>query len=120
MFEKGDFISHSGIPLDWKIECNSLTDADIECLAYLISKKFSFRNVFGIPRGGMRLARALGKYQSQKYDATIIVDDVLTTGNSMETMRKSIPGPVVGVVIFSRLEDPPSWIFPIFKFKLDD
>lgn len=34
LFQKVDFISHSGKPLDWKLECDALTDKDWECIAY--------------------------------------------------------------------------------------
>ena len=55
LFVKENFISHSGNKLDFKIECDALTDEDIECIAYIISKKYTFSNVFGIPRGRLWL-----------------------------------------------------------------
>jgi hypoxanthine phosphoribosyltransferase len=119
MFDKVDFVSHSGLPLTWKIECDALTDSDIECLAYMISQHFSFGKVVGVPRGGLRLAKALEPYhQEARATSTLIVDDVLTTGNSMERIRQTITGHTVGVVIFSRMENPPVWIHPVFQFKL--
>jgi hypothetical protein len=32
MFKSKPFISHSGLQLDWKIDCDSLTEADLEHL----------------------------------------------------------------------------------------
>ena len=40
LFQLGNFVSHAGNELEWKIECDALTDEDIETFAYLISKKY--------------------------------------------------------------------------------
>ena len=110
MFERKDFISHAGKPLHWKIECDELSDEDLETLAYVVSRRIQFSSVVGIPRGGVRFADALKKYVSES-GPRLLVDDVLTTGLSMDTERKYGD---VGVVIFSRGLCP-SWIIPIFQ-----
>jgi hypothetical protein len=116
MFERGKFESHSGIQLNWKIECDGLTDADLEALAEAVSSRIIFKEVIGIPRGGLRFAEALKQYRSPVARPTLIVDDVLTTGRSMNELRKSVSGPSTGVVIFARGPGPiPAWIFPIFS-----
>ena len=56
-------------------------------MAKIISKKIRFSTVYGIPTGGERLAKALEKYTTEN-SCFLIVDDVFTTGNSMEKARK--------------------------------
>ena len=34
LFIKEDFISHAGLPLTWKVECDALTEKDYDCLLY--------------------------------------------------------------------------------------
>ena len=123
MFEWKEFTSHSGKSLRWKIDCDDLTDEDIECIARIIHNqlKLRFCKVYGIPSGGMRLAAALQKYCSKSSSRTLIVDDVLTTGNSMINARQELikrgEKPVEGVVIFSRGPCPP-WIISIFTCSI--
>lgn len=116
LFVDEPFRSHSGLDLAWKIDCDALTDADLATLAAQVHRKFShFHRVVGVPRGGLRFATALEPYADPKvYGVTLIVDDVLTTGASMEKMRDSLATDyVIGVVIFARTPCP-RWIRPIF------
>ena len=53
IFIREDFISHAGLPLTWKVECDALTNKDYEALAKIVSEKMTFRDVKGIPRGGI-------------------------------------------------------------------
>jgi len=115
LFVKQDFISHSGKELDFKIECDALTDEDIETLSYIISKKFNFFGVIGIPRGGLRLAKALEKYKTMESSYLLLADDVLTTGKSMRGYRdKYIKYSVIGTVLFARGKCP-DWVIPLFQ-----
>jgi hypothetical protein len=99
LFQLGKFTSHAGNELDWKIECDALTDDDWECLAKMISEKTQFGKVYGIPRGGTKLANALEKYADPKNPIRLVVDDVWTTGTSMnEVMQKGD----MGFVVFAR------------------
>ena len=109
LFKQGKFTSHSGLVLDWKIDCDALSDEDIETIAYVASRMVgTFSGVFGIPTGGERLAKALDKYSNPRAPAQcLIVDDVLTTGKSMEEAAKKLP-PSKGFVIFART-NPPEW-----------
>jgi hypoxanthine phosphoribosyltransferase len=94
-----------------------LGDEDIETLAKMIANSFSFAFVLGIPTGGLRLAHALKQYATPISDTILIVDDVLTTGNSMERAFKQFqPQHVMGVVIFARGKCP-DWITPIFTLN---
>ena len=119
LFKKGTFTSHSGLELHWKIECSALTDEDIETFAMIIRDNFSpYSGVYGIPRGGVRLADAVRKFVSDK-GPFLIVDDVLTTGNSMSEAKARFADKVqygcLGVVLFARGEYVPGWITPIFR-----
>jgi hypothetical protein len=116
LFEKKTFTMHSGDVGHWKIECNALTDVEINTLAYIISSKLKFNDVIGIPKGGIRIAKALDKYKSNK-GCCLIIDDVLTTGNSMEEAKKlHSDKDVIGVVLFARAKCP-EWIIPLFQMS---
>ena len=83
LFIKEDFISHAGLPLTWKVECDALTDGDYEALAKIVSEKIRFKDVKGIPRGGIPFENALRQYASNdSSDPLLICDDVYTTGTS--------------------------------------
>jgi|TARA_Y100000310_G_scaffold342991_1_gene448626 hypothetical protein len=118
LFLRQNITLHSGQKSDFKIECEALTGEDLDTLAYLISKRFRFKRVIGIIRGGMRLMLALEKYISQDSPEenlpVLIVDDVLTTGGSMEDAKKKLGEPCIGVVIYSRGKCS-GWVHPIFQ-----
>lgn len=99
LFQLGKFVSHAGNELEWKIECDALTDEDWDCLAKMIAEKTEFGSVYGIPRGGTKLANALEKYKNPKSIIHLVVDDVWTTGKSMREVMK--PGDL-GFVVFAR------------------
>ena len=87
LFTSGDFISHAGLPLKWKIECDAIRPEEWETLAQMIMEyeTMPFREVSGIPTGGMALASALDKYKSPDADDfVLVVDDVWTIGMSMK------------------------------------
>ena len=117
LFVETPFIGHSGGYLPWKIECEALTEEDWACLAKLISKKHAFKEVVGIPEGGLPLARALEQYRRSDSHIVLIVDDVLTTGQSMDTEKRRIdylPQNIFGIVVFARTTPPP-WVRSIFQ-----
>ena len=39
LFIREDFISHAGLPLTWKVECDALGEGDYEALAKIVSEK---------------------------------------------------------------------------------
>lgn len=106
--------------LPFKIDCDALSSEDIECIARIIASKTSFGIVEGIPDGGCRLAAELEPYVYPDAPFNIlIVDDVLTTGASMEQRKAMMPpqvhpDDVIGWVIFARTE-PPKWVNAVFK-----
>ena len=114
LFQLGDFISHSGVPLDWKIDVDALGDDDLKCLALIGSQKVPlFSEVIGIPRGGLRFAKEMVKYTREE-GGILLVDDVLTTGASMVEWQKKT-GARSGLVIFSRrILTKPHWVTSIF------
>lgn len=123
LFEWGNFTLNSGKQSNFKIECDALTASDWATIAKLVNQQVRFKEVVGVPRGGMPLARALDIYRDEKASCCLIVDDVLTTGGSMERMKESlvkdgryIADVIVGAVLFARGE-PAGWIYPIFQLE---
>ena len=113
MFTLSDFKSHAGLNLYWKIECDSLTDEDWKCLAYMANEKLpNFGSVEGFPRGGLKFAQCMKKYITT--GPLLIVDDVFTTGNSMLDHRNDRKA--IGLVAFSR-NDPFNWIYSVCKIS---
>lgn len=90
LFKQGEFTSHSGLQLADKIDCDALTDEDWEAQAKWFSDRIGFGKVIGIKTGGTKLAEALQKYASP-FGPVLIIDDVLTTGRSMEKARVKYP-----------------------------
>ena len=74
-------------------------------MAKIIGTNLQFNQVQGIPRGGLRLAKALEIYCGNN-GPILVVDDVLTTGQSILEIRQAIPEPSLGVVIFARGKCP--------------
>ena len=87
LFDYGDFISHAGLPLKWKIECDAISPDQWKALARMIMdyQERPFYKAVGIPRGGLPLASAMNEYASgDEKDPIMICDDVFTTGTSMQ------------------------------------
>ena len=115
LFKKAKVVLHSGEESDWKIECDSFSRADWDTLAMLVSRKLQFSAVVGIPTGGLPFAEACRQYADPFKDLPVlIVDDVLTTGASMEEFKARVKHPIIGCVAFARGRCP-SWIQPIFQ-----
>lgn len=113
LFQFGSFILHSGEYSDFKIDCDALTDDDLKALAFITAKRLPpYWKVEGVPSGGLRFALSLQKYLSDIHTRfVLIVDDVLTTGASMERQRDGRNA--IGVVIFAR-GPVPDWVIPLF------
>lgn len=114
LFKMGNLRLSSGASSSWKIDMGACTDQDIATLAWMINLMVGeFGSVEGVPTGGLRLAKALEYYA---FDGPhLIVDDVLTSGGSMEKARKQVSDPgIVGAVVFAR-GPCPAWISPLFQ-----
>jgi orotate phosphoribosyltransferase len=119
LFRSGNFTLNSGKTSTFKIDCDALTEEDIETIARIASEELpTFGAVEGVPTGGLRLAAAMQKYcTADTPDAPLlIVDDVLTTGGSMERFRAGRTA--IGFVVFARGECP-AWIAPLLVSQVD-
>jgi len=114
LFQLGTFDANSGTVLPWRIECDNLMPEDWECLAAMLVEMVGpFGKVEGVSGGGLPFANALQRYVTEECPL-LIVDDVLTTGASMEKAREGNT-PSFGAVVFSRGPITPTWITPIFR-----
>ena len=120
LFQKVDFKSHSGLDLTWKIEMDALSHGEWECIAQMIMELTPpFKEAIGIPRGGNILGKLMNKHGTGKREDPIcIVDDVLTTGGSMNEFRTKRqwrnPSKYIGGVVFARSQ-PPDWVTALFQ-----
>ncbi len=107
LFNRGSYSLHSGLKSDYKIDCDALSDGDLETIAFLLYKRLKpFSEMEWIPEGGVRLATKMWNYRCNK-GGLLIVDDVWTTGGSMGAVRGGREAQ--GCVIFAR-ENPASWV----------
>ena len=135
LFQSGNFVLSSGTKSNFKIDCDGLGWDDIKTLAKMISDLVGpFSSVEGIERGGLHLAEGLQEFvilpAKGGYFPHLIVDDVLTTGTSMQIRRQNyscgLPvanynledgrRKVIGAVIFARGECP-DWVKPLFTLN---
>lgn len=115
LFQAYKFKSHAGLDLTWKIECDALSDSEWAVLADMIMEfePRPFKSVAGIPRGGIKLAEALQRYATgEPRHNTLIVDDVLTTGQSISDFTQEtyninyLDKDLMCWVVFSRKDVP--------------
>ena len=124
LFQRIDFTSHSGLDLTWKIEMDALTRDEWECIAHMINELSPpFKEAIGIPRGGVKLGKLLNLHGTGKREDPIcIVDDVLTTGGSMNEFKQKRhwrnPSKYIGWVVFAR-NKPPSSVKALFQMPID-
>ena len=118
LFQIGDFKSHAGLPLKWKIECDAIDHTEWRALATMIMdyQKEPFRKAIGIPRGGIPFEKALKPYATlSKSDPLLICDDVYTTGTSM---REVYEYGAIGVVVFARNKISDDWVKAIWTLSI--
>ena len=123
LFTEQDFIGHSGDELHWKIECDALFPNEWKCIARMIFEieKRPFQAAIGIPRGGVELGRWLNEYSTQNAEHPyLIIDDVLTTGGSMNEFREKNfkEKESFGWVVFAR-KQPQPWVNALFQMPIN-
>ena len=124
LFQSIDFTSHSGLDLSWKIEMDALSDPEWFTIKKMIMELTPpFKEAVGIPQGGTKLGDLLNEHGTGKEEDPIcIVDDVLTTGESMEYFltqyqRNRRPFTVIGWVVFARGQCP-GWVTSLFQMPV--
>lgn len=121
LFRWGQFKSAAGHDLDWKIECDALDEDDWRCIASVCAPMVGpFRDVVGVPRGGLKLAQAIRSRRSRRAERVLVVDDVWTTGMSMMRVVAELglqPGEWRGLVVFSRTYRLPPEVFCFCEVK---
>ena len=124
LFQSVDFKSHAGLDLSWKIEMDALEDEEWVTISQMILELSEpFREAIGIPRGGTRLGKLLNQHGTgEKDNPILIVDDVLTTGGSMEEFKRKRtfrnPTQYIGWVVFAR-GYPPEWCKALFQMPFN-
>lgn len=95
LFNKGEVTLHSGSKSNLLIDCNFLSDEDLDALADQVSRRLldgwcdKPPILQAIPRGGDRFCAAFGRLwygKSHSPHHVLIVDDVIT---SLASMRKA-------------------------------
>ena len=124
LFQSIDFKSHSGLDLSWRIEMDALSDPEWFTIKKMIMELTPpFKEAVGIPQGGTKLGDLLNEHGTGKEEDPIcIVDDVLTTGESMEYFltqyqRNRRPFTVIGWVVFARGQCP-GWVTSLFQMPV--
>ena len=121
LFQTVNFKSHSGLDLNWRIECDALSHLEWYTISKMIMELTPpFRQAVGIPKGGVKLGELLNEHATgNEKDPICIVDDVLTTGESMEYFlsqygRNRSPFIAIGWVVFARVQTP-DWVQALFQ-----
>lgn len=123
LFQDGKFTSAAGIELDFKIDCDALSDESLMALAKQARKLISPSKLIPVPTGGIRFAAAIegiGALWSPGYP--VIIDDVWTTGASVlkiateHGLIHDLGLKVKCCVIVAR-GDHPHWVKPLFTIN---
>lgn len=116
LFQWGSFVLSSGQRSPLRIECDALGAADWLAIAEWAAAVLPpFQTVEGVPRGGLRLAALLSP-RARATGGLLIVDDVLTTGRSMERQRAGREAQ--GIVLFAR-GVPPPWVKALLRLEVE-
>lgn len=103
LFQFAEFILASGKPSKFKIECNAITPEEWHSLARIVRPILPpYGRAFGVPTGGDVWASILDHYSTPGEKRYLLVDDVWTTGRSMQLSIIRNAAPWHGVVLFAR------------------
>lgn len=126
LFKIGHFSLHSGIESFFKIDCDALNAHERKALVRVAMPLLpKFGRAVGVPTGGLAFAKEMDFHATGQDDPILIVDDVLTTGGSMNEFRAALQSDskfgtlypqYIGLVIFAR-GPCPDWIQPIFSLN---
>lgn len=122
LIQLGNFTLSSGTKSGWKLVADQFIrdnlDGLVELTRYLVGP---FGWVEGVPKGGCLLANSLKPFIIPSSENRLIVEDVLTTGSSMERFREhtiSHYGASYymyrGITVFAR-GPCPSWVQAVFQ-----
>ena len=130
LFKVGNFESHSSGNLKWKVECDALTDADwdgiVQAAVGLGLLHTGYSQITPIPTGGVPFAESIKRHLAVYRQSAgtglggpvLFVDDVLTTGRSMEQARLALKLEdfrfARGIVAFAR-GPCPDWVKPVWR-----
>lgn len=119
LFRFGDFTLASGARSRFMIDCDAISLSEWHTLARLALPLLPpFKNVIGVPKGGIMWAEVFKHYVQSDSRITLVVDDVYTTGGSMACCVAMNSWDLWwGVVLFSRGETHPN-ITPLFQAHL--
>lgn len=129
LLEQGDFTLHSGDKSWWKINCDAFKGQEAILARMIWEKLFPMDHYEQVIHPESRsesivhsLAKELRKDCWKTSVNILLIDDVLTTGKSMEELKATINQEqyfVHGVVIFDRSSGKcPDWIKPLFTVNL--
>lgn len=108
LFEIGSFELANAGHSSFKINADVLTTDDWDALAHLALQIIPpFGSVVPVPTGGIPFAEALAPYTTE--GPMLVVDDVLTTGTSINKVAAPYRDPIL-LVAFSRMDQRP-WLF---------
>ena len=108
----------SGRMSAFKVECDALTDDEVEAHCDLLAMALPpFGRLAGVPRGGVRVAHYLSRHLDPSSPTWLVVDDVWTTGGSMARFMAENDIPTHrGAVLFAR-GPVPSWVTALWTIN---
>lgn len=110
----------SGLVSGWKLNFERFDQPSVWCFAAQIARRAgAFGRVEGVPTGGEELARCLARWIQPTSDVLLIVDDVLTTGESIRQQRNGRRA--TGWVVFDRSAEfgieRPGWVRALWRYE---